>query len=179
MQLPSQPESLVPMHFVQLYPMSIPPLLISLERFVLQMLGWKLKRITIVKIGTALAFLSHPRLEPNISLLQGNNPSPTGKSFPAAAPRLILHLVKQSHPNDIRLNDSIACRSSLKNLVRCYHWLEFQEVRESIFGWCRRRRTIMLAPNCNNNSAMGLITEANNLNQYGDNMVWCSYNVCS
>ena len=69
-------------------------LLVSLERLVLQMLGQKCQRIPNTKNGIALTLLSHPRLEPNFLILQGNGLCLIGKLVPDSSARLLLHIVK-------------------------------------------------------------------------------------
>ena len=128
------------------------------------MLGQKLKGIPIVEIGTLLTFLPHPCPEPNVPLLQGNSPCSIRKSVSDSASGLLLHLVRGSHPMDVRPSDNSPRRSRLKNLVGCYHWFNVQNVRGSTLQRWRRRRTIMSAPRCNHKPAMGSVTGANNLN---------------
>ena len=89
---------LVPLHLTQLHPMGLCALLIGLESFMLQMLRQKLEHIQIVKIGIALTLLPHPCPEPNFPIFQGYGPRSTGKLVPDAASRLLLYLVKGSHP---------------------------------------------------------------------------------
>ena len=154
----------IPLNLAQLHLMSLRPLLMSLESLMLQLLGQKLKRIVIVKIGIPLTFLPHPCPEPNFPILHENDYRLTRNSGSNAASDLLLHLFKGSHPMDVRPSGSPPCRSGLKNLVGCYHWFKVQKIRGSTLWWCRRRRTIMLVSRCNHKPAMGSVTGAYNIN---------------
>src|ERR1700738_518864 len=135
--------------------MSLRPLFISLESLMLQMLGQKLEGIPIVKIGIPLTLLPPPCPEPNFPSLQGNSPCSTRKSVSDATSSLLLHLVKGSHPMDVRPSGSPPRRNRLKSLVGCYHWFNVRELRGITFRCSWRRGTIVLSPCCNHKPTMG------------------------
>ena len=86
--------------------MSLRPLLIGLDSFALQMLRQKLERILIVKIGIVLAFLLYPRTKLDFPVLQRNGPCSSKILVPYPFMSLFLHIVKGSHPKNVRLSDS-------------------------------------------------------------------------
>lgn len=116
-----QPNIPIPLHMMKLHPMSVPPLFISLERFMLQMLGHKFKRIPVIKTGIALTNLSYPFSKLNFPILQGNASCSTKKSISDSTSHFFLHIVKDLHPKVVRPSDNLPRQSMLKNLVKCYH----------------------------------------------------------
>ena len=132
----------------------------------LQMLGQKLKRIPVIKIGIALTLLTYPRSKSDFPILPGNGPCWTGKPVSDSSLCLFLHIVKGPYSKNMRPSGSPPRCSRLKSLVGCYHWFHVQEEGGSTFRCPWRWKTILLAPSCNYKPTMGSVTETNNPYEY-------------